>query len=111
MAKSEWYGKERLREINQKLKDRMVLASEFVKNEAKRTVPWDTHNLRDSIDKEVIIDNGEVVGRIGTNVEYAYYVEFMQDYGKSPIKAGTTAPFLLPALVSNKEQITNFLTK
>ena len=104
MAKSEWYGRECLSHINNKLKSRMVLASNFVKDEAKRRVPVDTANLKGSLGYEVVEDNGEIVGRIGTNVSYAIYVEYGDEMGKKPRKVGQM-PFLRPALLDNKEQI------
>lgn len=103
MAKTKWYGKERLKEIEQKLFNRMKIAAEFVKDEAKRRSPVDTGNLRGSLNKEVVTEAGEIVGRVGTNVEYAGYVE----YGT---KRQSAQPYLRPALLENKEQITKFLT-
>ena len=44
----------------------------IVENDAKSKVPYDTGNLRNSITHEVIGNEGFV----GTNVEYAPYVEF-----------------------------------
>lgn len=103
MAKVQWYGKERLDEINHLLYNKMIVASDFVKGEAKRRSPVDTGNLKKSITKEVEKEQDEIVGRIGTNVEYAGYVE----YGT---KRQAAQPYLRPALLENKEQITKFLT-
>lgn len=103
MANSVWYGEQRLKEIEEKLFDKMTLASDFVKNEARRRCPVDTGNLRSSLNDEVIKENNEIVGRVGTNVEYAGYVE----YGT---KRQTAQPYLRPALLENKNQITKFLT-
>ena len=108
MAKSEWYGKECMNHINNKLKSRMTLASSFVKDEAKRRVPVETGNLKDDLGYEVVEENGEVIGRIGTNVSYAIHVEYGDENGMKPRKVGQM-PFLRPALLDNKEQITNKL--
>lgn len=45
----------------------------LVENDAKRRCPVDSGQLRNSITHEVIDGN---VGRVGTNVEYAPYVEY-----------------------------------
>lgn len=66
----------------------------FVRGEAQVRAPVDTGNLRDSIDYRV--GTGRVV--IGTNVEYALYVE----KGTSKMRA---QPYLTPALEENKQRI------
>lgn len=53
---------------------------------AKRDCPVDTGRLRNSITNEV--NTSEKAVYIGTNVEYAQYVEYMDDYGRSPRKTG-----------------------
>ena len=92
----------------------------IVENEAKKLCPVDTGQLRGSITHEV----AEKEGRVGTNVEYAPYVEYgtglfttkgdgrqerwsYQDgegnwhstIGQHP------QPFLHPALNNNREQV------
>lgn len=62
-----------------------------VETAAKRLCPVDTGRLRSSITHEVAVDLDGLVARIGTNVEYAPYVEF----GTS---RATAQPFLVPAL-------------
>lgn len=47
-----------------------------VQGDAKLLAPEDTGQLRNSIQADVESKNGEVVGRVHTNVEYAAYVEF-----------------------------------
>ncbi|HET9520697.1 MAG TPA: HK97 gp10 family phage protein [Candidatus Limnocylindrales bacterium] len=51
----------------------------------------DTGRLRSSIAIDVRQDSQGVVARIGTNVEYGYYLE-------TGLRNGATYPFLLPAL-------------
>jgi HK97 gp10 family phage protein len=58
---------------------------------AKRMCPVDTGRLRSSITHEVGGDAEGMVARVGTNVEYAKYLE----YGTSRMSA---RPFLRPAL-------------
>jgi len=58
---------------------------------AKRNCPVDTGRLRSSITNEMGTDAQGLVATIGTNVEYAPYVEL----GTSKMAA---QPFLLPAL-------------
>ena len=54
--------------------DRLTAVGELVKSNAKLLCPVDTERLRESIDFQV--DDGELSVIIGTNVEYAAYVEF-----------------------------------
>lgn len=58
---------------------------------AKMKCPVDTGRLRNSIQHQIALDNGEITGRVGTNVEYAPYVEFGTRYWSGK-------PFLIPAL-------------
>jgi len=51
----------------------------------------DTGRLRASIHWEIREDNLGLEGRIGTNVEYGYYLE-------TGLRNGRTYPFLVPAL-------------
>lgn len=45
-----------------------------VENQAKRLCPVDQGRLRASIRRELATDSGELVARVGTNVEYAMFV-------------------------------------
>jgi HK97 gp10 family phage protein len=58
---------------------------------AKRLCPVDTGRLRSSISWAVQIGGEGIVGRVGTDVEYAPYVEF----GTSRMRA---QPYLRPAI-------------
>lgn len=62
-----------------------------VERAAKQGCPVDTGRLRSSITHELATDARGLVGRIGTNVVYAPYVEF----GTRHMAA---QPFLVPAL-------------
>ena len=50
-----------------------------------------TGRLRSSITHEVTTDGQGLVARVGTNVEYGYYLE-------TGLRNGRTYPFLVPAL-------------
>ncbi len=56
------------------LSDRMDLACIMVESKAKQEVPVDDGQLRQSITHTVEIENTDVKGYIGSNVEYAPYV-------------------------------------
>lgn len=62
-----------------------------VERAAKRLCPVDTGRLRSSITHSVERDGRGLVGFVGTNVEYAIYVEFGTRYMRAQ-------PFLRPAL-------------
>lgn len=64
-----------------------------VESGAKRLCPVDTGRLRSSITHEVYSDGHGVVGRVGTNVDYAPFVEL----GTSHMAA---QPFLRPSLIA-----------
>jgi hypothetical protein len=51
----------------------------------------DTNNLRSSIAWDVRRDSEGIFARVGTNVEYGYYLE-------TGLRNGATYPFLKPAL-------------
>jgi len=78
--------------FNQKVQVALTKAGEFVKTEAKLRTPVDTGLLRSSIDCNV--KEAEKTVEIGTNTEYAIYVE-----------KGTTRqraqPYLTPAIEEN----------
>jgi HK97 gp10 family phage protein len=67
-----------------------------VEGGAKRRCPVDTGRLRASITHEVSVRGRDVTGRVGTNVEYARYVEF----GTRRMRA---RPYLRPALGDVKD--------
>ena len=69
----------------------ILKATLAVEREAKHLCPVDTGRLRSSITPEVAREGQEIVGRVGTNVEYAPYQEFGTRF-----QHGT--PFLRPAL-------------
>jgi len=63
----------------------------LVERGAKMIVPVDTGQLRRSITTEVEINDKNIVGRVGTNVKYAPYVEL-------GTRKMSPRPYLRPAL-------------
>lgn len=74
-------GPQIVREETVRAMTRSVVAIEA---DAKRRVPTDTHNLQRSITHEVETGQEGIVGRAGTNVEYAEAVEFGRRAGAAP---------------------------
>jgi hypothetical protein len=62
------------KEIIAKFVTGMELACELPESLAKDKCPVDEGLLRAKIDHEVTVERTQIVGRIGTNVEYAPYV-------------------------------------
>lgn len=60
--------------LNIKLGQAIEGASQIIENKAKQLCPVDDGILRASITHKVINGQGEVMGKVGTNVEYAPYV-------------------------------------
>lgn len=56
----------------------------------------DTGRLRSSITHEIRVGDTGLEARIGTNVEYGYYLE-------TGLRNGATYPFLRPALVAARD--------
>lgn len=52
----------------------LLIRGNRVKNAAQRLCPVDQGRLRASISTELAFDDGELVVRVGTNVDYAIYV-------------------------------------
>lgn len=80
----------------------MQKACIIVRDEAVRICPVDTQRLRSSLTFEIEKKGKEIIGRIGTNVEYSIFVE----YGTSRMAA---QPYLRPALAKNKRRIKRLL--
>ena len=63
-----------------------------IANRAKQLAPVDTGRLRDSISWDLGTINNQIVAHVGTNVEYARYVEFGTRFWSGH-------PFLIPAFL------------
>lgn len=113
---------------NQTIINALTVACVRVENEAKINAPVDDGTLRMSITHS--IDNVKMQGIVGTNVEYAPYVEFGTgifaaggDGRKTPwryrdvdgtwhfTRGQKPQPFLLPALDNNRKKIVEDIKK
>ena len=92
--KLDWKGEKYLRAVADGKKKGLTTAALIVHAQAVLYSPYDMGNLRSSIDYKV----EEEVATIGTNVEYAPYLE----YGTSKMAA---QPYLEPALRNNEKAI------
>lgn len=111
---------EKLNDVNQAMEQACIL----VENEAKIKCPVDNGLLRNSITHYIEDNPNELVGVVGTNVEYAPYVEFgtgiysslgngRQDRWKYKDAKGEwhstigqhPQPYLQPALEENRRKI------
>lgn len=94
------YKLERLEDMTKKLASGLAKAVLIVERQAKENAtPFvDTGRLRASITSEV----SGMEGRVGTNVEYAGFVEY------GTVKRPAT-PYLFPALEQSKSKITELL--
>ena len=109
-------------EFQDKLAEALMQACVYVQDSAKEHCPVDSGQLRNSITYEV--DEDSLVGQVGTNVEYAPYVEmgtgiyaeggrqtpwcYMGRDGQFHWTQGQQPqPFLEPAMEENLENIVN----
>lgn len=94
------YKKDILKEIQQKRKVALEAIGQYVEGEAKTNAPVDTGLLRSSIDHKTTEDRSI----IGTNTEYAGFVEKGTRYQKAQ-------PFLEPAVTKNINNIKHIAEK
>ena len=76
----------------------------FVEAEAKLRAPVKTGHLRRSISHETQSDENTSKAYIGTNVEYAPYVEFGVASKNIPAQ-----PYLRPAIEENRDKIRDMI--
>lgn len=97
MAKNKFvnHSKKVIKSLDSVVEDALKEIGLFVEGEAKLRSPVDTGRLRDSIDNKVVSDKRV---DIGTNVEYAIYVE------KGTSRQSAQA-FLTPAVEENIAEI------
>ena len=130
MAENKWKIEEALALARSRICQKLELVGELVERDAKLLCPVDLGNLRNSIGHSV--DETELSVTIGTNVDYAPYVEFgtgekaengqgrqggwFYEYtgnnGKKGIrftKGSKPQPFLRPALNKNVAKIKRIL--
>lgn len=123
---NKWNDKAILAALRRRMIDKLEVAGKFVEDSAKLLVAVDTGNLKGSIHHKV--DEQELSCIIGTNVEYAPYVEFgtgefaenglgrkggwfyVDEKGNKHFTFGNKPqPFLRPALFENKGTIKKIL--
>ena len=92
--------KDILADISRKRKSALEAIGQYVKGEAKANAPVDTGLLRSSIDHKTIEDRAI----IGTNTEYAGYVEKGTRFQKAQ-------PYLEPAVTKNINNIKHIAEK
>ena len=90
--------------LGQPVKDLLSTAALSLEREAKILSPVDTGRLRSSITHSISPERIPTWAKVGTNVEYAEYVEYGTRYW-----AGK--PFLRPALENLKDKINELLTQ
>ena len=97
-SRFKWDDRKLRQVVDVKIRNNMERAVLMVENDAKRFVAVDTGRLRSSITHEIERSKNEIIGRVGTNVNYA----IAQEYGTSK-QSGT--PYLRPALKKNIPKI------
>ncbi|KKK87283.1 hypothetical protein LCGC14_2754790 [marine sediment metagenome] len=99
MAKQvKWNDKKLTQQIEAAAGDNILKAVLIIERDAKKMVAVDTGRLRSSITHEIIRYKRDVIGKVGTNVNYA----IAQEYGTSRMSAH---PYLRPALAKNLTRI------
>lgn len=116
-----------LAQLSKRFDGKILAAGKFVATAAQYLCPVDTGNLRDSYASGVKLV-GPMTVRIGTNVEYAKFVEYgtgvfnpqgrrtpwvyIDEQGIGHTTSGMKPrPHLLPALVNNKREVINIIRK
>lgn len=122
-----WNDKQIIIHLRKRVLDKLEVAGQFVEDSASLLCPVDTGNLRGSITHKV--DEIDLSVRIGTNVEYAPYIEFgtgenaengqgrkggwfyFDEKGVRHFTFGNKPqPFLRPALLNNKSVIMRIMS-
>jgi len=99
----------------------------IIKRDAVRLCPVDTGRLRQSIAREVTDTDNGIVGVVGTNVEYAPYVEYgtgERGAASNPIfgeeepvshsagvRGQVAQPFLRPAFYNNEQKVKDMIMR
>lgn len=77
--------------LNEALTKGMEKACILVQDDAKINCPVRTGRLRASIDHDVEEENGTVCGYVGSNVEYAPYVEAKKGFLEAAMNLNSSA--------------------
>ena len=97
-SKFKWDDSKLRKEVDFTVHQKIEKACLMVESDSKKMVAVDTGRLRASITHEIEKTKNEVIGRVGTNVEYA----IVQEYGSSKMAAH---PYLRPSLRKNLGKI------
>lgn len=111
-------------ELTEAVKQAVAQGCLMIEADAKRLAPKDTGELQQSIHHKVMVEDGEVVGEVGTNLHYAPYVELGTGIHASNGKGRQTAwsyvnakgekvwtrgskpkPFMYPSLKANQRRV------
>lgn len=95
---------EEIQKMKQRREQTIKQIAVFVEAEAKLRAPVDTGRLRNSITHQTENSETQSKAYIGTNVEYAPYVEF--GVASKNIKP---QPYLCPAIEENKDKIEDMI--
>ncbi|MGG3210946.1 HK97-gp10 family putative phage morphogenesis protein [Geobacillus stearothermophilus] len=95
---------EEIQKMKQRREQTIKQIAVFVEAEAKLRAPVDTGRLRNSITHQTENSETQSKAYIGTNVEYAPYVEF--GVASKNIKP---QPYLRPAIEENKDKIEDMI--
>ena len=115
-----WYGENVKKEVAGKAMRGITRACIEIKNEAARRCPASDGTLRSNISYEVTMAPNYVVGRVGTNLKYAKWVELGSHPHFAPVGnwavkhgfppgttwlyvSGKAQPFLVPAWEMHKD--------
>lgn len=105
------------------IKSGITKATKKCQKRAKLLCPVDTGTLRNSINTEIRAKAEEVEGEVGTNLEYAAYVEFgtgqrgeetntnteVDVHYKADWKGQKAQPYMYPAYAETKEELPKIL--
>lgn len=110
----DWFGNQRLADLAKHNKRNMEKAVRVVRNEVVKLLGTkgpprstegnpphiETNALRLSIATEVVQQGSDTTGRVGTNIEYAKYLE---------LPSYLNRPFLMPAIDNTRDAVKDIL--
>lgn len=119
VTKIEDHSEEIKREMEKRLKRAATIIGGKCMNYAKKNCPYKTGNLRRSITHQTTKDGDNIVEEIGTNVEYAPYVElghhqepgrYVPAIGKRLVRDWVPPkPYLKPAFEDHQDEYAQIL--
>lgn len=97
---------EEIQKMKQRREQTIKQIAVFIEAEAKLRAPVSTGRLRNSITHQTESNETQSKAYIGTNVEYAPYVEFGVASKNIPAQ-----PYLRPAIEENRDKIKKIIEK